>query len=116
MSADIFEVLDDLRVKVNEANVKLTKIEDAMFGNNDYGHQGLVRRFVEQEDRLRRIERTRISVWQMVMSIMVLVMSAVVVDGRSQIGLSFPVSLVLSGGLIVLLISFLIAYSSSWRS
>lgn len=111
MATDIFEVLDDLRTKLNEANVKLTQIQDAMFGNHEYGREGLIARLAEQEKRLREVERTRVSVWQMVLTIVVLVIAALLVDGRTVMDLAFPVSLALAGSLVAVLVIFLVAYN-----
>lgn len=115
MATDIFEVLDDLRNKLNEVSVKLTQIQDAMFGNHEFGREGLIARLAEHERRLRHVERTRISLWQMVMTIVVLVVAALLVDGRAAIALSFPVALALASILIALLVVFLVAYNTFWR-
>jgi hypothetical protein len=51
----------------------------------------------------------------MVMTIVVLVVAALLVDGRAAIALSFPVALALASILIALLVVFLVAYNTFWR-
>lgn len=115
MATDIFEVLDDLRTKLNEVSVKLTQIQDAMFGNQEYGREGLIARLADHEERLRRVERTRVGAWQLILAVVVLIVSAWIIHDSTVMQLSSAVVAVIVGSLVALLVVSLLAYNAFGR-
>ena len=115
MSNDLFEVLEGLRAGLNEANKRLSQIQDALFGNREFGQIGMISRLEEHEERLRRLERTRVSSWQVVMVVVTLAGAGALMDARLLVELPFTVAAAIAVLLVGLVVIFLVAYGSQLR-
>lgn len=97
MPQDLFHELAMLRKGLDEANKRLSEMQTSLFGDSQWGRQGMIEKQADHERRIQLIERTHVSVWQLIAVVLCLIAAGAIIDGHEFIHLSFEYAVGLAG-------------------